>query len=889
MAQASGMVTFLFTDIEGSTRLARAHEAAFPTLLDRHRELLRSAFAAGREVDSAGDAFFVVFERASDALAAAAEGQRLLAAEPWTGGVALRVRMGLHTGACQFVGNHCVGAEVHRAARICAAAHGGQVLASDTTAAQNADSGIGFRELGDFQLKDFDEPQPLLQVEAPGLLGDFPPPRTAEARVVSIPREWTSLVGREDDLATIEELVLSQRLVTLTGTGGSGKTRLAIRAARDLAPRFRGPVVFVPLVAAADAGGVVPLLARALGVNGLLKSWDDALEILEPQNALIVWDNTEHLPDVGSRIAEIRDRCERLHCLVTSRASLGVPGEWLYPVEPLGRTAATQLLRERALQLQPSFDAERSADVLDLIAARLEGLPLALELAAARFRSVPPRAVLERLDSQLDLLGDPGTTPNRHATLRAALQWSFDLLEPGDRTVFTAASVFPAPARLEAIAAVAVADHAEALHSITRLIDASLVRLDDSTDHPRYRLLEPVRQYAYEQLDAAGNRETAEKRMVQWYLDEARDAQHELERFVRAFRSDGPNILRALAHAQEASNWNTVAELAFRTMGGVFGLAGQSAVVQPFVESAAANRRSMTPAGLAFTALGVANLDDKNPVLWRKAVDQARASGQADLLGEALNGLALMSIDAGELEEAGRALDQVEALGLTYPEWRVNVPLNRAVIAEYHRDPAAAAFWAAAEQAARASDVVDLVRALWFIAGGEIVHDRPARAAALINEALASDDTWDYWVGTELALRHRGATAELLAGDTERAAAHLQRALVIWNRVSSSDRYADTPGILLTSSALLGAGGADLASAALLAHVEPQLDDPIYDHHGVRGQLAIAHTARDRLGTDHQRSAAEAGLRLDTELALRLALDETAAIAARPAAPALSP
>ena len=336
----TGTVAFVFTDIEGSTRLAHEQPQAFTSLLQRHNQLLRSAFESGAEVGTAGDALFVAFSAIGDALSAAAAGQRMLAAEPWPDGVEVRVRMGVHVGVAEVAEDTYMGVEVHRAARICAAAHGGQVLVSQAAAQlHGASPDLSLRSLGDYRLKDFDEPQELFQLGGKGLLERFPPPRTAEARVVSLPRESTSLVGRDRELAEIRRLVMDNRLTTLTGTGGSGKSRLAMRVARDLAPRFRGPVVFVSLAPLADADSAPSTLATALGLGGMFATWQDAIDVLRPQNALIVWDNAEHLPGLSLRLRELCDDCERLHCLVTSRSSLGVVGEQLFTVEPLAPDA----------------------------------------------------------------------------------------------------------------------------------------------------------------------------------------------------------------------------------------------------------------------------------------------------------------------------------------------------------------------------------------------------------------------------------------------------------------------------------------------------------------------------------------------------------------------
>jgi predicted ATPase/class 3 adenylate cyclase len=868
-------VAFVFTDIEGSTRLAHEQPQAFTSLLQRHNQLLRSAFDSGAEAGTAGDALFVAFAAVGDALSGAAEGQRLLADEPWPDGVEIRVRMGVHVGEAEVAEDTYMGVEVHRAARICAAAHGGQVLVSQAAAELlGASSELSLRSLGDYRLKDFDEPQELYQLGGKGLLERFPPPRTAEARVVSLPRESTSLVGRDRELAEIRGLVMDNRLTTLTGTGGSGKSRLAMRAARDLAPRFRGPVVFVSLAPLADADSAPSALATALSLGGMFSTWDDATEVLRPQNALIVWDNAEHLPGLRLRLQQLRDDCDRLHCLVTSRSPLGADGEQLYPVEPLAPDAALELLVDRARQYQPNFDPAAVDDELRSIAARLDGLPLALELAAARLRSLPAPALLGRLDRLLDLLGETrDSQAERQATIRATLQWSLDLLEPLDQAAFASLSVFAGPSRLEAVAHSAGLDEVVALGSLTRLIDASLVRLQDSPE-PRYWMLEPIRQFAAERLDLAGVRGAVRCRMLEWYAGATAAFEGEDERFVRTFRSERENLLRALWYAVEEERWDTGADLAFTVAGGVFNVAGDSGSLVTWSREMELNESRLSDRGRAKLALlRGPGCDDDERI--ERALKRTLALGDPDLRLDALSEVVKRALATGDLSAATRAADEAVLLGIE-PDWfRVDLPLWRATVAEAEGDPVGARDqWDAAERAARSiGDAVHLVRGLWSIAGGALAHNDGPRAMLLLEEALAQDATWESWPGTELALRQSAAIAAVLSDLPELAARHLQRALSIFDRVWSGDLYADLPITVLTVSATLTLAGRIDPAAALYAWAAASLPDPpTFDRHATRRQQKIVEARLESA------PAVSPPAPLDRQQVLRLSLDEVATV-----------
>ena len=562
----AGTVAFVFTDVEASTQLLRDRPDDYAAALTRHRRLMADACPAGVEFGSAGDALFYAFETARDAICAAAETQRKLASEP------LRVRMGVSVGDVQIVGGEYVGLELHRVARICSAASGGQVLASAeaVAAAGELPAGLSTADLGRHLLKDFPQPQELYRVLIDGIPDVPTAPRAEDARTVALPRELSTLVGRESDLAAIRRLLDEHRLLTLTGAGGSGKTRLARRIGWNVAPLIRGSVVFVPMAPLASAEAVAAEVGRRLGENGPT-TWELVARYFGQHEGLLILDNAEHIPEIAAVVERLLGACGRLTILVTSRAPLGAPGEHVYTVAPLPIDDAVTLLVDRARERGAAIrGAKGPSATLVHIAERLDGLPLAIELAAARLCSLTPRGVADRLDRQLDLLtdtrrrGDP-----RQQTIRSAIGWSYDLLAPRERHLFETLSVFAGPAQLETIAYVNEADEFEALDGLTSLIDASLVRLTSvDEEEARYGVLEPIRQYAAEMLAARGATAAAERRLVQWYAEFVDRFQSETGYDVTgvgALGSDMPNVWRSLTYANRHRLPDMGVRIAFHT------------------------------------------------------------------------------------------------------------------------------------------------------------------------------------------------------------------------------------------------------------------------------------------------------------------------------------
>jgi predicted ATPase/class 3 adenylate cyclase len=493
----SGTVTFLFTDIEGSTRLLHELGDRYPDALAEHRRLVREAFTrhGGTEVDTQGDAFFVAFPDAHEAVAAAAEAQAALAPGP------IRVRMGLHTGEPIVWAEGYAGLDVHRGARICACAHGGQVVLSERTRAYV--DGVSIRDLGAHRLKDLSEPQQLYQ------LGDaeFPPLKTLHA--TNLPTQATPLVGREEELADIRALLGEHRLVTLTGPGGSGKTRLGLQVAAEVLEDYPHGVFWVPLQSLRDPALVVPTIAQTVGSkNGLADHVGD-------KRMLLLLDNLEQVIEAAGDLSHLLAETGSARLLVTSREPLRVAGEYRYTVDPLAERDAVVLFLERARAVDPNFEP---SDAVAEICRRLDGLPLALELAAARVSLLSPDDLLARLERALPVLTlGARDAPERQQTLRATIAWSYDLLDEDEQRLFRRLSVFAASFELDAVEPVCEAE----LETLQSLVDKSLVRRWGSG---RFGMLETVHEFAGERLAESGEEGEVKRRHAEHYVVVAESA-----------------------------------------------------------------------------------------------------------------------------------------------------------------------------------------------------------------------------------------------------------------------------------------------------------------------------------------------------------------------------
>jgi predicted ATPase/class 3 adenylate cyclase/Tfp pilus assembly protein PilF len=548
----TGTVTFVFTDIEGSTRLLQQWGDRYVDALSQHNRLLRGAVEghAGQVMDTQGDAIFAVFHRARDALAASVAAQRSLAAHPWPAGAAVRVRMGLHTGEPLAGEMGYVGMDVHLAARICAAGHGGQILMSQTTCALVADdlpAAITLKDLGKHRLKDLDRPQHLFQIVAAGLSADFPPLRSLDLHAHNLPIQMTRFIGRERELREVKALLAKGPLLTLAGAGGCGKTRLALQVAADLLEEFPDGVWLVELAALSDPKLVVQQAAAPFGV----REFPDAdlrrrlIDVLRSKQALLIFDNCEHVIDACADLAKaLLQRCARLTILSTSREPLLIDGETIYRVPPLSRPdleplpslesllqyEAVRLFIERASASPPAFTLSNdNAPAVAQICRQLDGIPLAIELAAARVKTLSVEQIAQRLDERFQLLTSGlRTTLPHHQTLQSAMDWSYALLSHDEQVLFRRLSAFAGGFTLDAAEAVCAGEGIGAgavLDLLTQLVLKSLVMTERGGAEVRYSLLETVRQYSRSLLEDAREAARVRRRHHGYFLEFAKRAE----------------------------------------------------------------------------------------------------------------------------------------------------------------------------------------------------------------------------------------------------------------------------------------------------------------------------------------------------------------------------
>lgn len=545
----SGTVTFLFTDIEGSTRRWETDEAAMWADVRLHNAVMTRAIEAngGRPFKMVGDAFQAAFHRAPDALRAVIDAQRALAEQTWTGGSSLRVRMALHSGEAEPHDGDYLAPCLNRLARLMAAGFGGQILLSGYTAELVRDAlpdGISLRDLGRHRLKDLNQPEQIFQVVGPGLLDDFPTLKTLDSRPHNLPLQTTSLIGRDDDVELVRTMLAraDTRVVTLTGPGGAGKTRLSLQVGADALDDYADGVFFVPLAAVRDPGLVLSAIATAMRIQetGSVPVGQLVADALRDKQLLLILDNVEQVVDASSDIAELVRACPRLSVLATSRIRLGIYGEREYQVPPLelpnpdelpslDALAANQSVRlfvDRATAAKPDFELnDTNAEAVAAICVRLDGLPLAIELAAARVRLLTPKAMLARMERRLPLLtGGARDLPARHQTLRDTIAWSHDLLSADEQRLFRRLSIFAGGWTIDAAEAVIdLADFDDpflgVLDGLSALVDHNLVRQVEQPDGlPRFDMLQTIREFGQERLQAAGEMEAVAERHARYYV-----------------------------------------------------------------------------------------------------------------------------------------------------------------------------------------------------------------------------------------------------------------------------------------------------------------------------------------------------------------------------------
>ncbi|TMK79440.1 MAG: adenylate/guanylate cyclase domain-containing protein [Actinobacteria bacterium] len=738
----TGTVSLLCTDIEGSTRLLHTLGERYAEALAEHRRLLRTAFAEHRgcEVDTQGDAFFYAFPRAHDAVAGAVAAQRALAAHVWPEDLAIRVRIGIHTGEPTVTAEGYVGIDVHRVARVMSAGHGGQVLLTQSTRdllPEELSDAVSLRDLGEHRLKDLTQPQRLYQLVIPGLENDFPALKTLEGRPTNLPIQPTVLIGREQQVKEAVALLRREgiRLVTLTGPGGTGKTRLSLQVAAELVADFEDGVFFVDLAAISDPHLFIATVAQTLAVRERPgQSLSETLkDYLRDKHLLLVLDNFEQLLDAGPAVSALLAAASNLKALVTSRAPLHLSGEHEYSVPPLAvpdlgeseppsilaAYEAVQLFLARAQAVKPEFEltSENTPAVAE-ICARLDGLPLAIELGAARVRMLGPQALLGRLSERLALLTE-GTrdAPARQRTLRDTIEWSYDLLDSSEQRLFARQSVFLGGATIEAAEAVCEpVDELEGavFDGIASLVEKSLLRRQDEgrAGESRILMLETIREYALDRLERSGEEALLRQRHANYFVALAEEAEPEIlgvdqiawlerlederDNFRAALgwsleRRDTELALRLIGSLRRAwvargylSETRTWLEAAFEQSGAVppqveakarYGL-GRVALVQgdydqaiPSLEQSARLFRELAEAeGLVFSLADlsfVATAQGRPADAQRfadEALEEANAAGNDRTIAAALHSLACTKLDADEYGEARALFEQSLAL-----------------------------------------------------------------------------------------------------------------------------------------------------------------------------------------------------------------------------------
>jgi len=881
-AAPSGTVTFLFTDIEGSTRLWQQDEVAMGAALERHDSILRSAIDGhgGYVFSAGGDGFAAAFARADEAVTAAVEAQMALAAEPWPEGASALVRMGLHSGSAEERDGNYFGTAVNETARLMAIGHGGQVLCSQATAALLGEV-VELMDLGQHRLKDVSAPQRVFQIGA----GWFPPLRSVDSHPSNLPAELSTFVGREEEIAEVAVALGRARVVTLTGVGGVGKTRAALRVATDALGRYRDGVWLVELAPLADAAGLVEVVARALRVpdrqgQPLTVS---VLDFLRAKQLLVVLDNCEHLGDgVAGWASGILSECPGVRVLATSRRQLGVRGERIVALSPLRVPAfgaslaeveqldAARLFVERAGEAKATFRlTEANAAGVSRLVRLLDGIPLAIELAAARVRVLSP-AELADLFEQSGPIG--GFEP-----LRRAIAWSYGLLSDGGRTALNRASVFAGDFDLAAAQAVIAAEPIsvpEVVELLAGLVDQSLLIADERDGATRYRLLETIRQYAHEHLDATGEGDETRRRHAEHYAQFASAAAEGLRGrdeivWTRRLEAELDNLRAALGWSVAVGDADLalrlVASLSAAAFTGIgYDAATWAAVVvampgarghhlypevlawDGFATMTAGNAEAgMRTCLAAVDAASRAGTDERSVLrvfrpamtvaswsgqveetlrLFERYAESARAAGDDGERASALAGSGVLLAQAGDLAAAKTRTDEAVTLArqLGNPTTLCSAAVCAGIARMTSDDAPALQFFIEAIEVA------------------EQIGNQLIIGASLGNRA---------WIHTQ-------------RGEWRQAAPLAARSLGVHHRAGDRAWFRHWLGL---SVVILEATGSDEASATLYPHGAPSVL-PVIGGQAIIEQLAVSEAAmRRRLGDDRFDTCAARGLAMDDD------------------------
>jgi predicted ATPase/class 3 adenylate cyclase len=903
----TGTVTFLFSHIEGSTRLLARLRDRYAEVLAEHQRVLRAAFDErdGREVHTEGDAFFVAFARASDAIAAAVSAQRSLASQRWPEDVDVRVRMGVHTGEAALRFDDYVGLDVHRAARICSAGHGGQILISSSTRELVADElppDVALRDLGEHRLKDLERPEHLFQVVAGDLPADFPP----VGSVLSLSRGASGLppspnrpIGREDDVRAIADLLRAGdlRLLTLTGPGGVGKTRLALEAARAVQPEFAAGARFVSLAALRSAEEVPAAIIQSLAIVPLSgESPEQAVtRYLSAKQLLLVLDNVEHLLAAARFVSELLSACPALAVLATSREPLALAGEQRYPVAPLAlpldeddagalaRVPAIALFCERARAHDPDFrlgDANAAA-VAD-ICGRVDGLPLAIELAAARCGLLSPGEIAERLDAALGALGTGARdAPARQQTLRATIDWSHDLLSEAEKQCFARFAVFAGGATVEAAETIAAAG----LDTLDHLVAKNLlVRRQHALAPTRLGMLETIRAYATEGFALTSDKGAVRERHYLRYLALARC--HGTERAL--WGPDGKEHLARLDaeidNLHTALGWAVAQGSAERALAMCAALSCYWSMRDRYADAVDWVEQAFhLPGADAHPALRVRALGARAGGLWLlgRAGEQLAALAEAEAVARQLGDPAILAraLEARASREAGDGrLDVADALADEALQWATTAgddwTMAMAAYAKAMGAPTTAELRERVDRAAslleQAGNVFRLASLLSSAAYGALWDGDDREAKDFVDSALRIARELDHPF-TWLAVHGNFGLAALLTGDTDAARHGFREELTLCRELVVRPYAAEGLRGLAAVAAVRG----DVQRAARLvgaaaAHRYGQPEDPV----DARLDAAFFEPARTLGGTDAWDATAREGGALSFEDAIAYALEE---------------
>ena len=819
----SGTVTFLFTDLEGSTRLWEKYPEAMQSALARHDTIVRKAIEShgGVVVKTTGDGFHAVFVSAPGALAAAVAAQRRLGSESWGSTGPLAVRIGLHSGAAEFRGGDYPGPTVNRAARVMSVAHGGQVLVSGATAELVRDGpreGAGLMDLGEHRLRDLGRPERLFQVRGPGLRVSFPPLGSLDVLPNNLPEQLTSFVGREQEVACVVGALREYRVVTLTGTGGVGKSRLGLQVAGELVAEFRDGVWLCQLAPIRDPDAVPAVVAGVVGVDAQpgQAMTDAVIERLRYAEVLLVLDNCEHLLDPVARlVAAIERACPRVAVLASSREGLDIEGERVVAVTALGlpepdsdveaieHSAAVRLFVERARAGKEGFwlGPENAESVADLC-RRLDGLPLAIELAAARVAAFTPAELLERLDHRFRVLtGSRRTGEARHRTLHATIDWSYQLLEEREQRLFERLAVFAGGCTLAAAEAVAAGrglERDDIWDLVARLVARSLVVADDDVIETRYRLLESIREYALERLHETGDAEhvhTAQARYYAAFVQAAVPALAGRDELVWTTRIDRDldNIRVALDWAIRAADADTAVRiLSCASAPSPAYVSGFNRTIDPAAESVlripGATEDPKFPEALVAAAWLAANRGDTELAV-RHCHDAQRAAEDPTVVTPYVwvtrGAIATME---GHSDELLQNFERAVAGYRAREDPELPTPLaNLANIRYAVRGHAPTAVSEALEalELARRSGAPHVIAIALATAGAVLADAEPQRALALMHEAIELEDS----------LGHRSnAHPLIIVADFTRRHGDARDALELYARVYRHSHYTQWGG-----------------------------------------------------------------------------------------------